>query len=163
MRFVAKYYRTTQLAAVCCVAFCSCRLTDSVSQSTRAPIVLAEEREPIHITIGAPRFAPPSAGSTTVSDDSQQSNQENITASYTVVTDTVPQDATLQDDAPPNTASAAVYVSDAGCAPATGVSLDNGVTYSPNQRDAGPANRWSVYGVDPRYNNLPLPPGEGRG
>jgi uncharacterized repeat protein (TIGR01451 family) len=163
MRFAAKYYRTAQLAAVCCVAFCSCRLTDPVSQSTRAPIVLAEEREPIHITIGAPRFAPPSAGSTTVSDDSQQSNQENSPASYTVVTDAVPQGATSQDDAPPNTASAAVYVSDANCAPAAGVSLDNGVTYSPNQRDAGPANRWSVYGVDPRYNNLPLPPGEGRG
>src|SRR5262249_38066700 len=34
-------------------------------------------------------------------------------------------------------------------------SLDEGATHSPNQRDAGPANRWSVYGVGPRYGTAP--------
>ncbi len=115
MRFAAKYYRTAQLAAVCCVAFCSCRLTDPVSQSTRTPIVLAQEREPIHIAISAPRFAPPLASAVTVSDGPQQSDPENGTASYTVVTDATPQDAAPQDAVPQNTASAAVYVSDANC------------------------------------------------
>ncbi len=169
MRFAAKYYRTAQLAALCCVAFCSCRLTDPVSQSkTRTPIVLAEEREPLHITIlGDPRYVPSSFGAEAINDDPRQSSQENSAASYTVVTDAVPQDAASQDaipqdEVPPNTASAAVYVSDAGCAPAAaGVSLDNGVTYSPDQRDAGPARRWAVYGVDPRYGNpafATLPP-----
>ncbi|HEY2760993.1 MAG TPA: hypothetical protein VGI75_09620, partial [Pirellulales bacterium] len=149
------------------MAFCSCRLTNPVSQSTRAPIVLAAEREPLHITIGDPRSVPASAGAATATDNPQQPSQENSTTSYTVISDAGPENAasqnvTDQDEVPPNTASAAVFVTDANCAPAaTGVSLDNGVTYSPNQRDAGPANRWSIYGVDPRYGNpafATLPP-----
>jgi uncharacterized repeat protein (TIGR01451 family) len=55
-----------------------------------------------------------------------------------------------------STISACAYVTDAAGGdvinvPPLPVSADDAVTHSVDQREAGPANRWSVYGVDPRY------------
>jgi uncharacterized repeat protein (TIGR01451 family) len=121
---VLKIHRSALLAAMGCVALCSCRLVQPTSQSkSRAPIVLAADTGSTTVRFaGDERYAPPS-----------------LTA------------AAHAHTALPGNA----LVSDGGPVQAAGVSLDEGATRSVDQRDAGPANRWSVYGVDPRYGVMP--------
>jgi uncharacterized repeat protein (TIGR01451 family) len=163
MRKRIKYHSTALLAAICCVALCSCQLTPSSKQaSSKTPIVMAADMGTVSVTYaGDPRYAPPSLSAAANDKNSGKSSSDVQTAAYSRANNADTSYAALSNALPEHTASAAVFVSDAGYAPAAGVSFDNGVTYSPNQRDAGPARRWAVYGVDPRYGNpafATLPP-----
>ncbi|HZZ27688.1 MAG TPA: hypothetical protein VFE46_06735 [Pirellulales bacterium] len=127
----------------------------------RTPIEPAADVATSNITLskfidaGDPRYLPTGSGLTMskLAGLAQPARPENHTpasvrqAGYTTTSDSSAGDGNINDLHGP----ASVYVGDTGAPSVGGVPLPDTVHYSVDQRDAGPANRWSIYGVDPRY------------
>jgi uncharacterized repeat protein (TIGR01451 family) len=155
MRKRANIRRMQALAAICCLACCSCRLTQPAS---RTPIVPAADLgAPKFMYAGDERYAPTALSSSTQLDEPRSFPTSTRSAGYATSSDVTTTNSASSDATSGNTnlkkpgGTASPYIRDAAIAPAGNFSVDDAATHSIDQREAGPANRWSIYGVDPRY------------
>ncbi|HEY2828327.1 MAG TPA: hypothetical protein VGJ04_12070, partial [Pirellulales bacterium] len=111
--------------------------------SSKAPIVLAADKETFNVTFaGDTRYAPPSLAAAAAEKNPAEKIPRDTSSQVQTIDYRNPSDASSVVPA-----SGTAFVSDAG----GGSPMDYGATHSIDQRDAGPARRWSIYGTDPRY------------